>query len=295
MPSPVTDPAPSANASPPNIRLVDTSQLEPRAIVACVFCRQRKIKCSGDKPVCVKCQKLAQECVYPAKYTGKRNKGKRKEADGEGIVSGSGKVDEQESGSDLKRRKVEGSETGRANDQLDWSKRQEARNPPAASSATANSSWPPGPSSSTNSTFQVPTSTSSQHQLPPPPLQPPQKWNYGIPEYSPSDSSQLSLNPNLSSNPHNRSGYVPPQLMDPSITSHRHQAQSQPIASTSFLAATRTPSQSSISGVGSAGHHTNGNGSYSHHSGNMALPLVGDGPSPGTGRRRIKMRVPFFR
>ncbi|WVF71755.1 hypothetical protein IAT40_006563 [Kwoniella sp. CBS 6097] len=35
-----------------------------RAPIACSACRARKVKCSGDKPVCVTCAKTSQTCIY---------------------------------------------------------------------------------------------------------------------------------------------------------------------------------------------------------------------------------------
>ncbi|OCF40432.1 hypothetical protein I317_05735 [Kwoniella heveanensis CBS 569] len=36
----------------------------PRAPIACSACRARKVKCSGDKPVCITCAKTNQTCIY---------------------------------------------------------------------------------------------------------------------------------------------------------------------------------------------------------------------------------------
>ncbi|WWC70480.1 uncharacterized protein I206_104431 [Kwoniella pini CBS 10737] len=42
----------------------DTEEKPSRALIACVACRARKIKCSGDRPVCVTCAKSSQTCIY---------------------------------------------------------------------------------------------------------------------------------------------------------------------------------------------------------------------------------------
>lgn len=41
-------------------------------IGACSNCRSRKIKCSGDKPICKMCAKYSQECEYPIHVSRKR-------------------------------------------------------------------------------------------------------------------------------------------------------------------------------------------------------------------------------
>lgn len=43
-----------------------------RATVACSACRARKIKCSGDKPICTTCAKGSVQCEYPVVRKRKR-------------------------------------------------------------------------------------------------------------------------------------------------------------------------------------------------------------------------------
>ncbi|KAH8129727.1 C6 transcription factor [Trichoderma asperelloides] len=58
-------------------RSAPSSKSRRRAIEACSFCRRRKIKCNGARPVCVNCQSYSQSCIYEpvgeaAKETGRR-------------------------------------------------------------------------------------------------------------------------------------------------------------------------------------------------------------------------------
>jgi len=54
---------------------------ESARVGACSNCRSRKIKCSGDRPICKTCAKNNQECDYPLHISRKR---KGKEADKNG-------------------------------------------------------------------------------------------------------------------------------------------------------------------------------------------------------------------
>lgn len=57
---------------------------ESARVGACSNCRTRKIKCSGDRPICKTCAKNNQECDYPLHISRKR---KGKEADKNGSSS----------------------------------------------------------------------------------------------------------------------------------------------------------------------------------------------------------------
>ncbi|KJE00782.1 hypothetical protein I311_05579 [Cryptococcus gattii NT-10] len=51
-----------------------------RATVACSACRARKIKCSGDKPICTTCAKGSVQCEYPIVRKRKREGTKKKDS-----------------------------------------------------------------------------------------------------------------------------------------------------------------------------------------------------------------------
>lgn len=53
-----------------------------RATVACNACRARKIKCSGDKPICTTCAKGSVRCEYPIVRKRKRDNTKKKKDSG---------------------------------------------------------------------------------------------------------------------------------------------------------------------------------------------------------------------
>ncbi|EAL20935.1 hypothetical protein CNBE0020 [Cryptococcus deneoformans B-3501A] len=53
-----------------------------RATVACNACRARKIKCSGDKPICTTCAKGSVRCEYPTVRKRKRGSTKKKKDSG---------------------------------------------------------------------------------------------------------------------------------------------------------------------------------------------------------------------
>ncbi|KAG6815881.1 hypothetical protein H0H87_010523 [Tephrocybe sp. NHM501043] len=53
---------------------------EKRVSLACLRCRTKRARCSGDKPVCRACEKAKEECVWP---TGRRRKRTRKEMEEE--------------------------------------------------------------------------------------------------------------------------------------------------------------------------------------------------------------------
>lgn len=51
-----------------------TPRYSRRVPLACVSCRQRKTKCSGDTPVCRQCKELRIGCQYPVSWR-ERTKG----------------------------------------------------------------------------------------------------------------------------------------------------------------------------------------------------------------------------
>ncbi|KAG5351648.1 hypothetical protein C0989_005420 [Termitomyces sp. Mn162] len=53
---------------------------EKRVSLACLRCRTKRARCSGDKPVCRACEKAKEECVWPS---GRRRKRTRKEMEEE--------------------------------------------------------------------------------------------------------------------------------------------------------------------------------------------------------------------
>ncbi|KAG6828958.1 hypothetical protein H0H92_006185 [Tricholoma furcatifolium] len=53
---------------------------EKRVSLACLRCRTKRARCSGDKPVCRACEKAKEECIWP---TGRRRKRTRKEMEEE--------------------------------------------------------------------------------------------------------------------------------------------------------------------------------------------------------------------
>ncbi|KAG6853267.1 hypothetical protein C0991_005592 [Blastosporella zonata] len=69
--SPPTDPKRNPSPAPAN---------EKRVSLACLRCRTKRARCSGDKPVCRACEKAKEECVWP---TGRRRKRTRKEMEEE--------------------------------------------------------------------------------------------------------------------------------------------------------------------------------------------------------------------
>ncbi|WVQ99144.1 hypothetical protein IAU59_006276 [Kwoniella sp. CBS 9459] len=50
----------------------EVDKASPRAPIACSACRARKVKCSGDKPVCATCAKSNQTCIYTPHVKRKR-------------------------------------------------------------------------------------------------------------------------------------------------------------------------------------------------------------------------------
>ncbi|WVQ62057.1 uncharacterized protein L199_000191 [Kwoniella botswanensis] len=48
--------------SRPAIAAAGMGRITPRS--ACESCRTRKIKCTGERPICARCQKQGKECVY---------------------------------------------------------------------------------------------------------------------------------------------------------------------------------------------------------------------------------------
>lgn len=68
-------PSTTANArrrSTVTTTIVNSDGSDAARIGACSNCRSRKIKCSGDKPVCKMCAKYSQECEYPIHVSRKR-------------------------------------------------------------------------------------------------------------------------------------------------------------------------------------------------------------------------------
>lgn len=67
--SPVSEKSPSESTNCQSNMVLNAVQGDPnkapRAAVACAACRLRKIKCSGDHPVCVTCRRSGQDCTYP--------------------------------------------------------------------------------------------------------------------------------------------------------------------------------------------------------------------------------------
>ncbi|KAG6867923.1 hypothetical protein C0993_009517 [Termitomyces sp. T159_Od127] len=53
---------------------------EKRVSLACLRCRTKRARCSGDKPVCRACEKAKEECIWPS---GRRRKRTRKEMEEE--------------------------------------------------------------------------------------------------------------------------------------------------------------------------------------------------------------------
>lgn len=58
-----------------------------RATVACSACRARKIKCSGDKPICTTCAKGSVQCEYPIVRKRKREGTNKKDSGGDRLDS----------------------------------------------------------------------------------------------------------------------------------------------------------------------------------------------------------------
>ncbi|KAG6915968.1 hypothetical protein DXG01_009057 [Tephrocybe rancida] len=72
-----------ASGSPPREAKRPASPVsgnEKRVSLACLRCRTKRARCSGDKPVCRACEKAKEECVWP---TGRRRKRTRKEMEEE--------------------------------------------------------------------------------------------------------------------------------------------------------------------------------------------------------------------
>ncbi|WVW83580.1 hypothetical protein I302_105601 [Kwoniella bestiolae CBS 10118] len=61
---PPTDTSPVSSVDQPETAQLEDSDKPQRALIACVACRTRKIKCSGDRPVCTTCAKTNQTCIY---------------------------------------------------------------------------------------------------------------------------------------------------------------------------------------------------------------------------------------
>ncbi|KAG6902386.1 hypothetical protein C0995_000591 [Termitomyces sp. Mi166 len=73
----------TASASPPTESRRPSSPApanEKRVSLACLRCRTKRARCSGDKPVCRACEKAKEECIWPS---GRRRKRTRKEMEEE--------------------------------------------------------------------------------------------------------------------------------------------------------------------------------------------------------------------
>jgi hypothetical protein len=49
-----------------------SSNDKPQKVLSCVSCRQRKIKCPKEQPVCAQCSRFGFECVYPTRKAMRR-------------------------------------------------------------------------------------------------------------------------------------------------------------------------------------------------------------------------------
>ncbi|KAF8057613.1 fungal-specific transcription factor domain-containing protein [Lyophyllum atratum] len=75
-------PSPTTSASPPTSTLdpPNPNPNEKRVALACLRCRTKRARCSGDKPVCRACAKAREECEWPV---GRRRKRTRREMEEE--------------------------------------------------------------------------------------------------------------------------------------------------------------------------------------------------------------------
>jgi len=80
-PGPSTTAQAQKRSSVVTTTITNTDGSESARVGACSNCRTRKIKCSGDRPICKTCAKNNQDCEYPLHISRKR-KGKEGEKNG---------------------------------------------------------------------------------------------------------------------------------------------------------------------------------------------------------------------